>query len=740
MTDTPDARRLATILSIDIAGFSRASELDEVAAARNVQLLRQIVGERAAHHKGRIFNTAGDGVMLEFPTVADGVAGALDIAEAAAEARKDGLPLIRLGLHVGDVTVLGNGDLIGAGVNVAARVQQRAEPGEILTTGDVRNLFATQSAAQFTRQGGAQLDKMARQVDLFALERPGFKARRTWAKALKQNRYRWMQAGIAAGLAILVTAAMILLMRSSPEGMRAARGESGRQPVVAVTQFENISGDATLDYFSAGMTEEIQHALSRIPGIRVVARAEGYTGDVSRGTTHVLTGSVRKNGDRVRVSAQLARAGGEILWNDSYERPIAETVAVQDEIAREVARALSVIAPESTKSASIDPRAFELYLRGRDLWRKGGEGSITPKGAIADLEEAVKIAPDFARAWVALASAYAQRQNWFTGDEQMALIEKARAAASKALQLDQRLGEAYVVLGRFDPSNDWAVRGALFAKAVAAEPNDADVLTLYSGFWLSEIGQSQETVRQLAKAYEIDPTSGILLNQYMQALVAIGDVATAEKVIEERAAVFPEAGTMRQIILVDKLRKGDFAGAKAERDRLFAVFDQLSAAYPAAKLGEAKVQINAIIDALESKDAEKIDTLVAHMREDLDKGQSAAAQTTFDLMLMGRSDLAQEVLAKLYLQDGYRIEATADQPLNMVPATYPYGRVPTNYLMNDFFRPLRQSSLFWKIFAAKGLAKYWLDSGQWPDFCGSIGGVAVCKAEAEKAIAAEKTN
>ncbi|MBL8572834.1 MAG: adenylate/guanylate cyclase domain-containing protein, partial [Hyphomicrobiaceae bacterium] len=149
MTDTPDARRLATILSIDIAGFSRASELDEVAAARHVQTLRRIVGERAAHHKGRIFNTAGDGVMLEFPTVADGVAGALDIAEAAAEARKDGLPLIRLGLHVGDVTVLPNGDLIGAGVNVAARVQQRAEPGEILTTGDVRNLFATQSAAQF---------------------------------------------------------------------------------------------------------------------------------------------------------------------------------------------------------------------------------------------------------------------------------------------------------------------------------------------------------------------------------------------------------------------------------------------------------------------------------------------------------------------------------------------------------------------------------------------------------------
>lgn len=739
MTDTNDARRLATILSIDIAGFSRASELDEVAAARHVQTLRQISAERAAHHKGRIFNTAGDGLMLEFPTVADGVAGALDIAEAAAEARKGGLPPIRLGLHVGDVTVLGNGDLIGAGVNVAARVQQRAEPGEILTTGDVRNLFATQSAAQFTRYGGAQLDKMARQVDLFALARPGFKAKRTLMQRLKRSQYRWVQAGVAGGLAILITAAMIFLMRQSPEAQRAMTGQ-GRQPVVAVTQFENLSGDAALNYFSAGMTEEIQHALSRIRGIRVVARAEGYTGDVSRGTTHVLTGSVRKNGDRVRVSAQLARAGGEILWNDSYERPIAETVAVQDEIAREVARALSVIAPESTKSANIDPRAFELYLRGRDLWRKGGEGSATPQGAIADLEEAVKIAPNFARAWVALASAYAQRQNWFTGDEQMALVEKARAAASKALELDPTLGEAYMVLGRFDPSDDWAVRGALFAKAFAAEPNDADVLTLYAGFWLSDIGQTNEAVRLLAKAYEIDPTSGILLNQYIQALVAVDDMATVDKVITERAAVLPEAGTMRQTVMVDKLRKGDFAGAKAERDKLFALYDKLVVDYPNAKLDEAKLHINAIIDALETKDTAKIEKIIAVMREALAKGQAAAATTTFDFMLMDRADLAQEVLAELYLRDGYKLDTSDDIPIEAVPASYPYGRVPTGYLMNDFFKPLRQSGLFWQIFARKGLAQYWLDTGLWPDFCASIGGIATCKAEAEKAISAEKMN
>ncbi len=738
MTDQKDARRLATILSIDIAGFSRASELDDVGAARNVQALRRIVGERAALHHGRIFNTAGDGLMLEFPTVADGVAGALDIAEAAAEARKDGLPFIRLGLHVGDVTVLGNGDLIGAGVNVAARVQQKAEPGEILTTGDVRNLFATQSAAQFTRYGGAQLDKMARQVDLFALARPGSRIRRSFKQRMRHDRYRWVQAGIALVGTLAVIAALFLVF---PPGQHdRAAGSGGRQPVVAVAPFENLSGDPELGYFSTGMTEEIQHALSRIKDIRVVARAAGLTDDNTRGTTHLLTGSVRKNGDQVRVSAQLARTSGEIVWSNSYERPLAETVVVQDEIAQEVARALAVVAPESARSASIDPRAFELYLRGRDLWRKGGEGTAMPKSAIADLEEAVKIAPNFARAWVALASAYAQQQNWFTGDEQMALIEKARAAASRALEIDPTLGEAYVVLGRFDPSSDWAARGALFAKALAAEPNDADVLTLYAGFWLSEIGQTDEAVRQLAKAYEIDPSSGILLNQYLQALIAAGDIATAEEVITQRSVAFPEAGTLRQIVLVDKLRQGDFAGAKAERAKLFAVYDQLAAAYPTTAFDEAKAQINAIIDALESKDPAKIEAIVATTREGLARGQAAAVQSTFNLMLMGRSDLALEVLEKLYLHDGYKIDATPGLAPVLVPASYPYGRVPTAYLMNDFLRPFSQTPLLWKIFAAKGLARYWLDSGLWPDFCAAIGGIATCRAEAEKAIAAEQVN
>jgi len=618
-------------------------------------------------------------------------------------------------------------------------VQQKAEPGEILTTGDVRNLFATQSAAQFTRYGGTQLDKMARQVDLFALARPGSKAKRTWVQRMRQNNWRMVQAGLAAAVAVAMVAGAALVFRqAAPDGV-AGLTQPGGQPVVAVTPFDNISGDETLNYFSTGMTEEIQHAVSRIKGIRVVMRGTGAKGGEAKGTTHLLSGSVKKNGDRVRVSAQLARTDGEILWSDSFERPIAETVVVQDEIARKVAQALSVVAPESAKSATIDPRAFELYLRGRDLWRTGGEGlGAVPKSAISNLEEAVRIAPNFARAWVALASAYAQRQNWSVGDEQAALIEKARDAASKALEIDPTLGEAYIVLGRFSPSSDWAERGALFAKALAAEPNDGDVLMLHANFWLAEIGQWQEASRQLTRAYEIDPSSRLLVNRYSEALIATGDKLGLEKLIVEREAGDPVAGVLWQPMMVDSLRKGDFDGARTYKAKLFAAYDRLAKDFPNSPINEAKAQIDGIFDALETRDPVKISAIVAKSMEDLSKGQAAAAQTVFDFALMGQTELLKDVLEKLYLQDGYKAGPPEGQ--GIVPTAYPNGRVPMSYLTNAFFSDLWKDPLFWKIFAAKGLAKYWRDSGQWPDFCAQIGGIAACRDLADKALAAQQVN
>lgn len=744
MTDERDQRRLATILSIDIVGFSRASETDDIAAARHVRTLREMATRCAAAHNGRVFNTAGDGVMLEFPAVSEGVAATLELRDEARAA--PGFPAIRLGLHVGDVTALASGDLIGAGVNVAARVQQKAEPGEALTTGDIRNLSAGQQTVRFVARGSGPLDKMDRQIDLFALTRAGAPDAKPVARRRKPV-MAWAMAGVAA--AAIAAAGLFALLRETgaPESVAQERQAAPRgQPVVVVLPFENLSGDPKLQYISDGLTEEIQYALSRARGMRVISRASSFAlggaeaQDAARAVnaSHVLTGSVRRNGAQLRVSAQLALgSNGEIVWTQSFERPLAETLAVQDEIATRVARALRVIAPESTRSPGLDPRAYELYLRARDIWRSGGEGGRTPQTAIADLEEAVRIAPGFARAWTALASAYAQKQNWLLGEEQDALIRKAREAAEKALSLDPAVGEPYIVLGRFDPSNDWAVRGAWFDKALAMEPNDADVQMLYGNFWLSDIGQVSGTRRLLESAFEIDPMSPLVLQQYVAALVAENDLEAIEALMRAREPFDKEIKMFWLAANSLLLQRGDFARARAAMAQAEDYLDH-DPNVPKAKADEYKAFMRDMLAALESDDPALIDRMARKTMERTAFGQAAATEVIAELVLLRRYDLAFEVAEELFLRDGYRTSTVS--PNHGVPARYAMARPPTSILLGGFAREMQKDKRIWRIFAATGLARYWIESSQWPDFCDAHDLGYDCPTAAREALDARQVN
>jgi TolB-like protein/class 3 adenylate cyclase/Tfp pilus assembly protein PilF len=742
MRDPAESRRLATILSIDIAGFSRASELDEIAAARNVRDLRRLAADAAETHNGRIFNTAGDGLMLEFPTVADGVAAALDIAEKAEAAQ--GMPPLRMGLHVGDVTVLANGDLIGAGVNIAARVQQRAAPGGILATGDVRNLFAAQAAAQFTRHGAAQLDKMARQVDLFRLTRP---ANGKLVTVPAQRRW-WFAEIAAAVVAIGIGAAAYFFFLQTPSPLEAPVGEAAGQPVIAVLPFENLSGDPSFQYFSDGITEEIQYALSRIPGVRVISRpTDFHAGQPIPGAangrqviaTHVLTGSVRKNGIDIRVATRLALGStGEIVWTQNFDKKASETLAIQDEVAARVARALRIVVPETSNRVSIDPRAFELYLRGRDQWRTGGEGEMTPQSAIADLEEAVRIAPGFARAWAALASAYAQKQNWVIGPEQDALVEKAVAAARMALEIDPSMGEPYIVLGRFSPSRDWKERGALFDRALSAEPNDSDIQMLYSTFWLTQTGQMEAARRLLRQAFETDPLSELIAQDYASSLAATGNLATLEKLLTDDLADQPLYQNFWQHVFVMRLQRGDLAGARAAHDKLSAFLSAMKEKLGDGRHAKLKRLLDDIMTAMESRDPALLENLAGRFVDDARNGQAAAVMAVQDLVMIGRTDLAFDIAEELFLHDGFRVPASTEDV--EVPYEFVFDRPPAAYLMGDTVSALQRDTRIWRIFGAIGLAKYWIDSGVWPDFCASPDLGYDCSAEARKAVDAQRIN
>lgn len=741
-----ETRRLATILSIDIAGFSRASEVDDVAAARHVRGLRLLCEAGATAHGGRVFNTAGDGLMLEFPTIASGVAGALDIADAV---RADiSLPRIRMGLHVGDVTVLANGDLIGAGVNVAARVQQRAAPGEILTTGEVRNLAGGQAQATFTDYGVAPLDKMARQVSLFALARPGVIVRQGALSWMKAHRLRLHAATAVLFLALIGGGYWIISTTATSRPSDTAVAARSDIPIVAVLPFANLSGDPKLQYFSDGMTEEIQDTLSRIQGIRVISRTSSFVaGDSGQDTravakalnaTHVLTGSVRSNGATLRISAQLLLGdSGAIVWNETFERPTSETLAVQDEIATRVARALKVVAPQTQRTPSMDPKAVELYLKGRDAWRTGGDLSSPPELAISSLEEAVRLAPDFARAWAALASAYAQRQNWCVGDEQQLYIDKALDAANRAVSLDPNLGEPYVVLGRFDPSSDLAVRETWYEKALQAEPNDDDTQMLYAGFWLAETGRIMEARRMLAAVYEIDPLSDLLTSRYADLLAETGDVTALERMLAPVAGRSHAMDAIWQKVFMLKLVAHDFAGAHIAKEKLEAALAALPKDIPLNKLDQFHAVLNDMMAAFENNDSAARDRLVKQIQEGLSEGQASAIGSMLNAALIGRNDLAFDIARQLYIDHAYQAGTVSPEE---IPAAYPYGRVPAGPLLGYYAKAMQSDPAIWSIFAATGHAQYWLQSGKWPDFCKRADLGYDCKVEAEKAIGAQKVN
>ena len=297
MSGTELIRKLTTIVALDVAGYSARAERDEARSAAEVVALRGTIERIAGAHQGRIFNTAGDGFMLEFASSVAAVEAAIEIADRSE-------PKLRIGVHVGDVIVQPNGDLLGHGVNVAARLMARSDPGDVLVSGDVKRTIRGQLAERLAPRGVHQLDKMSETIEVFAL--------------------------VDAVVSI------------SP-----ARAK-GADPLLAVLPFDNLSNDPEMTFFSDGVSEEILHTIARAKDLRVIGRTSSFQ---LRGSdksarkvlsdlhaTHMLDGSVRRSGNQLRVSAHLIDALSQTtLWTGRFDRDMSEAFALQDQIASEVA-------------------------------------------------------------------------------------------------------------------------------------------------------------------------------------------------------------------------------------------------------------------------------------------------------------------------------------------------------------------------------------------------------------------
>ena len=348
MTPATTKRRLAAILNADVAGYSPLMAADEEATLASLKAHRaEMIDAKIAEHQGRIFKTTGDGVLAEFASVVDAVRCAAE-AQEAMRGRNAGVPeakgiVFRIGINVGDVIVDGD-DLYGDGVNLAARVQECAEPGGIAISATVHDQLEGKTTIPFADAGSQALKNIARPV-------------RIW---------RW-----------------------APDG-QAPRPVSGPPPAlpgkpsIAVLPFDNMSKDAEQDYFADGVTEEIITALSRVHWFFVIARNStfAYKGrspdvrEVARdlGVRYVLEGSVRRAGNRVRIAAQLIQgATGKHMWAKRYDRELEDIFALQDEITETI---VGEIEPEMSKA--------ERQRAREEDWQSGCLGCL-PARTVAPL-------------------------------------------------------------------------------------------------------------------------------------------------------------------------------------------------------------------------------------------------------------------------------------------------------------------------------------------------------------------
>jgi len=341
-------RRLAAVLAADVAGYSRLMGLDEVGTARTLREHRLVTDALVAKHGGRIVKTTGDGVLLEFPSVVDAVECAVAVQAVMAE-RNEGVPadrrmLFRIGINLGDILIEGD-DILGDGVNVAARLEGVAEPGGICISSSAYEQVRGKVTVEFADLGEQRLKNIERPVRLYAVRSASFS--------------------------------------TEPSVKAPAEAEKPLalpdKPSIAVLPFENMSGDPEQEYFADGMVEEIITALSQFKWLFVIARNSSFTykgkavdiKQVGRelGVRYVLEGSVRKSSGKVRITGQLIDAvAGAHLWAGRFERNLTDVFALQDEVTVAV---VSAIQPKllqteiaiSTRRRPENLTAYDYYLR-----------------------------------------------------------------------------------------------------------------------------------------------------------------------------------------------------------------------------------------------------------------------------------------------------------------------------------------------------------------------------------------
>lgn len=583
MDDRPHhvERKLAAILAADVVGSSRLMESDEENAIHTLHSYQALASGLVESHHGRVFGGAGDSLVAEFASAVEAVRCALDIQQEIEHRNQDaphGREMrFRIGINLGDVVIDGT-NLLGDGVNVAARLEAIAPAGGFCVSQSIHEQIRGKIEIPFEDAGEHEVRNIARPIRVWK-----------WSGNEANRLYRHVGQSPISG-----------------------------NPSVVVLPFVNMSGDAEQEYFSDGISEDLITDLSKISGLFVPARNSSfmYKGQTVKpekvatdlGVGHILEGSVRKSGSRVRITAQLidARTGGHI-WADRFDRDLTDVFAVQDEITHRIVESLRVtLLPQEKEAIEKVPtenvEAYKSYLLGRQFFRRHSR----PNYQVAKrmFLTAIEQDPNYARAWAGVADCDSFLYLSYYRTEG---LDNILQASAKALELDADLAEAHASRGlalstvdRFDEAE------AEFKTAIDLDPNLYEAHYFYGRACFSQ-GRMEEAAEYFKRAAEIRPDDFEAPIFLMQLYIGVGRREEALEVgkqglenAEQELAVRPENVRAAYIGAGYLVHAGEAERAREWIERALAIepddfLTQYNAACVLANLGD----IDRAIDLLE---------------------------------------------------------------------------------------------------------------------------------------------
>ncbi len=594
-----ESRKIAAILVADVVGYSRLAGADEERTLARLRALRSdLIDPTIAVHHGRIVKRTGDGSLR---SVVDAVRCAIEVQNGMVE-RNAGLAPerrieFRIGVHLGDVVEEADGDLMGDGVNIAARLESVCAPGAICLSEDAYRQVKGRLDLAVTDLGPIELKNIAEAVRVYSLEvgKPAQAKPVAEAKPperTSQPKKRSALAPLAAGIVALVVIAagsFYLLTSNHPAAVRPAPTEASRLSIV-VLPFTNLSNDPSQDYFADGVTENLTTDLSHIRNSFVIARntAFSYKGkpvdarEIGRelGVRYVLEGSVQRDGTRVRVNAQLIDAGsGAHLWADRFEEDVADLFKLQDQVVARLTNSLGyeLVRTEAEKDArSKSPDAVDLTMRGWALvWQEQQQQRTKENNNAAEalFEQALKIDPNDADALAGDAYAWflAYSRGWTTpGTDYEA---KILGQADRAIALAPDNVWAYNVKSLFLTVSQRANEGLSVADAGLAINPDDPVLYRARGLAENALGryeQAKSDVQQGIRLGPRDPRIGLWLDSLGDAELGLGNFDAAineyRKAIDAGWRAYqPYRGLAAAYALAGRMEEAASALAEARR-------------------------------------------------------------------------------------------------------------------------------------------------------------------------------